>query len=94
MALFVGATATAQTPVANPGTVSWDHPDYMTALKYEGGYFAYPVLNGECNWQGTPGAEPTMRDDLGKPQTTTGLSMSAPLGARPKGCARQEVSTS
>jgi hypothetical protein len=80
------ASAFAQTPVEKPTTAVWDYAAYATAQKYELGYFAYPAIGGNCNFAGTPGVSPTQTDDLGKPATTTGLGLTAPLIARPIGC--------
>jgi hypothetical protein len=75
-----------QTPVEKPTTAVWDHANFATTQKYELGYFAYPVISGNCNFAATAGANPTQTDDLGKPDTTTGISITASLIARPIGC--------
>jgi hypothetical protein len=75
-----------QVPVEKPTTAVFDYAAYQTAQKYELGYFAYPVLNGTCNFTAAPGSAPTQTDDLGKPATTTGIGITAPLVARPIGC--------
>ena len=86
------STALAQTVIVKPSGVSFDHPDgFSSAQKYELGYFLYPVANGDCNFAGVPGAAPVQTDDLGKPTTTTGIGMTAPLSAKPKGCYKAKV---
>lgn len=85
------SAAFAQTPVNNPQAAMWDHVDFSTAQKYELGYFLFPTLNGDCNFNGTPGAAPVQSDDLGKPPTTTGVGITAQLIARPKGCYKAKV---
>lgn len=84
--------AVAQTVIVRPSGVMFDHPDgFASAQKYELGYFLYPVAGGDCNFAGTPGAAPVQTDDLGKPTTTTGIGMTAPLVAKPKGCYKAKV---
>lgn len=83
--LCLGTVANAQIP--NPTSVVWDHADFLTATRYDGGYFALPVkADNTCDLAATPGTAPTQTDNLGKPATTTGISMSANLVARPIGC--------
>lgn len=84
--LGFASSALAQAPVEKPTTAVWDHTDFATTQKYELGYFAYLVAAGNCDFASTPGASPTQTDDLGKPSTATGVGITAPLGAKPKGC--------
>ena len=71
----------------NPTTVVFYHVDFGSATRYDGGYFALPVTAANlCDLVATPAANPVMTDNLGKPATTTGVAMSAPLVARPIGC--------
>jgi hypothetical protein len=87
LALFAPMSATAQTVIYNPSTVTWDHADYATASKYVIGFFMLPVLlDGSCNPAGTPGASPVTTRDVAKPATTTGIGMSASLPSYPVGC--------
>ena len=83
-ALLVAGMAQAQT--ANPTAVVFDHVDFASATSYSGGYFLMPTIAGVCDLAGTPAAAPVMTDNLGKPTTTTGVAMTAPLGAKPIGC--------
>lgn len=77
----------ASAQVVNPTSVVWDHTDFATATRYDGGYFALPVKpDNTCDLTAVPGTSPTQTDNLGKPATTTGLGMSAGLVARPIGC--------
>lgn len=83
--LLLSGAAGAQT--VNPSAVTFDHVDYATAAHYDAGYFALLVkADGTCDLLSTPGASPTVTDNLGKPVTSTGVGMSAPLTARPIGC--------
>ena len=84
--LALALPAAAQV-VTNPTTVVFDHVDHVTATAYFGGYFALPVLaNNTCDVAASPAASPAMTDSLGKPATTTGVGLTAPLSARPIGC--------
>jgi hypothetical protein len=78
-------SASAQT--SNPSAVTFDHVDFATAAHYDGGYFALLVkADNTCDLLSTPAVAPMATDNLGKPATTTGLGMSAPLVAKPIGC--------
>lgn len=84
--LLLAAPAAAQI-VTNPTTVQWDHVDFATASRYDGGYFALPVkADNTCDTAAAPAAAPVQVDNLGKPATTTGVAMSTALVARPIGC--------
>jgi hypothetical protein len=86
LGLFIGAVA-ANAQTVNPQAATWDHTDFATATRYDLGYFALPVLpNNTCDLAATPGASPTVTDNLGKPPTTTGFGMTANLVAKPVGC--------
>lgn len=77
--------ASAQT--SNPTLVTWDHADYASAQRYEGGYFALTVRpDNTCDLVGAPATAPTAVDSWARPTTTTGVGMSATLSARPIGC--------
>jgi hypothetical protein len=53
LACLVAPSATAQTVIYNPSTVTWDHADFATAQKYTIGFFLLPVLpDGSCNAAG------------------------------------------
>lgn len=83
--VFVPALASAQVP--NPTSVAWDHTDFASASRYDGGYFALLVkADNTCDLLSTPAVSPTTTDNLGKPATTTGVGLSATLVARPIGC--------
>ena len=85
MVLGLALPAAAQT--VNPTTVVFDHVDYVTATRYDGGYFLLPVLpSGLCDLLAVPPVAPAMTDNLGKPATTTGVAMTTALVARPIGC--------
>lgn len=85
LSLLVALPVGAQTQ--NPTTVVFDHSDYASAASYQGGYFALIVLPaGTCDLASTPAVAPTKTDDLGKPQSSNGVGMSAPLVSRPIGC--------
>jgi hypothetical protein len=82
---LVALPAAAQVP--NPTSVTFDHADYATASRYDGGYFQLLVkADGACDLLSAPATSPTATDNLGKPVTTTGVGMSAALTARPIGC--------
>lgn len=79
--LMLSAPASAQT------SVTFDHVDYASAARYEGGYFAQVVTaGGVCDTASAPATTATALDNLAKPATTTGVGMSAPLVAKPIGC--------
>ncbi len=81
VALFWAVPASAQT------TVVFDHTDYLTASRYDGGYFLMPIkADNTCDLTATPPVSPVTIDNLGKPSTTTGVAMTAALVARPIGC--------
>lgn len=85
--VFVLFAGIASAQVVNPNSVVWDHTDYATASRYDGGYFAIPIkADGTCDLVGIPATSPAMTDNLGKPNTTTGISMSSSLVAKPIGC--------
>ena len=83
--VFVPALASAQVP--NPTSVAWDHTDFASASRYDGGYFALLVkADNTCDLLAIPAVVPTAIDNLGKPTTTTGLGMSTALVSKPIGC--------
>jgi hypothetical protein len=59
----------------------------VTATRYDLGYFLLLVKpDNTCDVVSAPGTTPTVIDNVGKPATTTGLGMTAPLVAKPIGC--------
>jgi hypothetical protein len=73
--------------VTNPTSVQFDHTDFATATRYDGGYFLLPVkADNTCDMVATPGVSPVQTDNLGKPATTTGVGMQGSLVAKPIGC--------
>lgn len=83
--ILMALPAAAQTP--NPTSVTFDHADFATAAHYDGGYFQLLVkADNTCDLLSTPGVSPMATDNLGKPATTTGVSMLATLTAKPIGC--------
>jgi hypothetical protein len=84
-AALVALPAAAQTQ--NPSSVTFDHADFATAAHYDGGYFQLLVkVDNTCDLLSAPAVAPMATDNLGKPATTTGVSMSATLSAKPIGC--------
>jgi hypothetical protein len=84
--LLVAAPAMAQV-VTNPSSVTFDSPDYALVTAYQGGYFALPVnADFTCNTTAAPATSATATDNLGNPTTSTGVGLSATLGAKPLGC--------
>jgi hypothetical protein len=80
------ATATGQI-ITNPTAAVWDHVDFATAVRYDLGYFLLPVkADNTCDTAAAPAASPVLTDNLGKPVTTTGLGLTAPLVGKPIGC--------
>lgn len=87
LALVLVAWPTEAQVITNPTSVTWDHSDFATATRYDLGYFLLPVkADNTCDTAATPAATPVVTDNLGKPATTTGIGMTAPLGAKPIGC--------
>lgn len=85
--LFVLLALPAAAQIQNPTTVTFDHTDFASASRYDGGYFALLVLpSNACDLASTPAVAPTKTDNLGKPATTTGVGMSTALVSRPIGC--------
>lgn len=85
--LCVPRITSAQTPILNPTAVIFDHSDFASTSRYDGGYFALLVkADNTCDWTAMPAALPAAVDNLGKPTTTTGVAMSAALVAKPIGC--------
>jgi hypothetical protein len=70
--------------VSNPTTVTFSYAYWATAARFEGAYFAVPLVGGSCPASGAASGDPVTIDDLGNP--LTGLSGSTLLKARPLGC--------
>jgi hypothetical protein len=79
--ILTAATAEAQSAVV------WNHTDWSDTASYELGYFALPVLSThQCDLAAPIPENPVSVDNLGKPVTTTGVDMQAPLPTRRIGC--------
>jgi len=86
-ALLVLCAVPATAQIVNPTTVTWDHPDYASAVSYDLAYFALPVkADHTCDWAGVPAPSPQITNTIPKPATTTGVGMSATLVSKPVGC--------
>jgi hypothetical protein len=86
LALLAPLTAQAQV-TQNPTTSIWDHETFATATRYEMRYYLLPVkADNTCDLTATPGATAYTIADMGKPATTTGIAMSAPITVKPIGC--------
>jgi hypothetical protein len=84
-AVLVSGAASAQ--IVNPNAVVFNHTDYASASRYDGGYFALPILaNNTCDLQAQPASSPVTIDNLGKPTSATGVGITASLVAKPIGC--------
>lgn len=85
--LVVLAPWPALAQIQNPSAVLWDHADFASASRYDGGYFALLVkADNTCDLVSPAATTPTKVDNLGKPATTTGVGMAGTLQARPIGC--------
>lgn len=73
--------------ITNPTTVTFDHVDFLSASRYDLGYFTLIVKSDNtCDTVSAPALNPSVVDNLGKPATTTGVGITAALVARPIGC--------
>lgn len=86
--LLIVALVLVSLPAAAQTSVTFDHSDFATANYYEGGYFSLTVkADHTCDFAATPASSPMATlDNLGKPVTTTGVGMTAPLVSHPIGC--------
>jgi hypothetical protein len=85
--LLLVCAVPASAQITNPITVVFDHADFASASRYEGGYFLLPVkADNTCDLLATSGASPVQTDNLGKPATSSGVGMSSNLVSKPIGC--------